>query len=120
MGSVFYLDVVFKHVRAVFATLAEAVDAEERFDMIAELPRNTAGSSRNVRPETRSAPVRAAITRAEGGALAYAFASTSSIWTITASTSAYSSSGIRTIRSTTSWSAPSCWTDAARSSQWAG
>src|SRR6185312_1426463 len=55
-------------------------------------PRNTAGSSRNVRPETRSAPVRAAMTRAGGGALAYAFASTSSIWTITASTSAYSSS----------------------------
>lgn len=30
--------VVFKHVRGVFATLAEAVDAEERFDMITELP----------------------------------------------------------------------------------
>ena len=29
------VDVVFKHVRAVFATLAEAVDAEEWFDMIA-------------------------------------------------------------------------------------
>ena len=34
---------VFKHVRAVFATLAEAVDAEEWFDMIAELPAEYSG-----------------------------------------------------------------------------
>jgi hypothetical protein len=32
------VDVVSKHVRAVFTTLAGAVDAEEWFDMIAELP----------------------------------------------------------------------------------
>ena len=37
------VDVVFKHVRAVFATLAEAVDAEEWFDMIAELPAEYSG-----------------------------------------------------------------------------
>ena len=37
------VDVIFKHVRAVFATLAEAVDAEEWFDMIAELPAEYSG-----------------------------------------------------------------------------
>ena len=37
------VDVVFEHVRAVFATLAEAVDAEEWFDMIAELPAEYSG-----------------------------------------------------------------------------
>jgi uncharacterized protein (DUF2267 family) len=37
------VDVVFKHVRAVFATLAEAVDAEQWFDMTAELPAEYSG-----------------------------------------------------------------------------
>jgi uncharacterized protein (DUF2267 family) len=37
------VDVIFVHVRAVFATLAEAVDAEEWFDMIAELPAEYGG-----------------------------------------------------------------------------
>jgi uncharacterized protein (DUF2267 family) len=37
------VDVIFAHVRAVFATLAEAVDAEEWFDMIAELPAEYSG-----------------------------------------------------------------------------
>ena len=37
------VDVVFKHVQAVFATLAEAVDAEEWFGMIAELPAEYSG-----------------------------------------------------------------------------
>ena len=36
------MDVVFKHVQAVFAKLAEAVD-EEWFDMIAELPAEYSG-----------------------------------------------------------------------------
>jgi uncharacterized protein (DUF2267 family) len=36
-------DVIFAHVRAVFATLAEAVDAEAWFDMIAELPAEYSG-----------------------------------------------------------------------------
>ena len=42
-GGVRLVDVVFKHVRAVFATLAEAVDAEEWFGMIAELPAEYSG-----------------------------------------------------------------------------
>jgi hypothetical protein len=37
------VDVVFKHVQAVFATLAETVDAEEWFGLIAELPAEYSG-----------------------------------------------------------------------------
>jgi len=37
------VDVVFKHVQAVFATLTETVDAEERFGLIAELPAEYSG-----------------------------------------------------------------------------
>jgi len=95
------------------ATLAEVVQAGEVEPALAALAAHLDGSLARMRSALTARPV----IEWTGGGQPYP---ASTIWTITASTSAYSTSGIRTIVSRTTWSAPWSRADATRSSRRAG